>query len=181
MPVLGLFSKTASTDMDWQVLAARKNALFSKHAVGLLRIMGDLHASLSAVLQDCMERLHELVHAGCTRKLPVWQACSWAAYCRKRKSVVVAIRGTMSMADVVTDAVVHPEGIDDWLPPALSKVHWLGLALLPPPYDPLLRFPAVCFGTILVLSCVADVLCCSQHIGTRNRAQRGLITNINFT
>jgi hypothetical protein len=35
---------------------------------------------------------------------------------------VVAIRGTMSMADVVTDAVVHPEGIDDWLPPKLSKV-----------------------------------------------------------
>lgn len=30
----------------------------------------------------------------------------------------------MSMADVVTDAVVHPEGIDDWLPPKLSKVHF---------------------------------------------------------
>lgn len=35
---------------------------------------------------------------------------------------MVAIRGTMSMADVVTDAVVHPEGIDDWLPPAFSEV-----------------------------------------------------------
>jgi len=42
--------------------------------------------------------------------------------CRKREAVVVAIRGTMSMADVVTDAVVHPEGIDDWLPPAFSEV-----------------------------------------------------------
>jgi hypothetical protein len=40
---------------------------------------------------------------------------------RKRKAVVVAIRGTMSLADIVTDAVVHPEGIDDWLPPAFSK------------------------------------------------------------
>ncbi len=42
---------------------------------------------------------------------------------RKRKAVVVSIRGTMSLADIVTDAVVHPEGIDDWLPPVFSKVH----------------------------------------------------------
>ena len=50
------------------------------------------------------------------------QTISYIGHCRKRKAVVVAIRGTMSMADVVTDAVVHPEGIDDWLPPKLSKV-----------------------------------------------------------
>ncbi|KAK9821582.1 hypothetical protein WJX81_008445 [Elliptochloris bilobata] len=35
---------------------------------------------------------------------------------RKRRAVVVAIRGTSSLADLVTDAVVHPEAIDDWLP-----------------------------------------------------------------
>ncbi|BDA43045.1 probable Sn1-specific diacylglycerol lipase alpha [Coccomyxa sp. Obi] len=58
---------------------------------------------------------------------PSNQALAHLPYCialdKKRKSVVVAIRGTMSMADVVTDAVVHPEGIDDWLPPALSKAN----------------------------------------------------------
>ena len=42
--------------------------------------------------------------------------------CRKRKAVVLALRGTMSMADIVTDAVAHPENIDDWLPPHFAKV-----------------------------------------------------------
>lgn len=41
---------------------------------------------------------------------------------RKRKAVVLALRGTMSMADIVTDAVAHPEQIDDWLPPTFAKV-----------------------------------------------------------
>lgn len=41
---------------------------------------------------------------------------------RKRKAVVLALRGTMSMADIVTDAVAHPEQIDDWLPPRFAKV-----------------------------------------------------------
>ena len=41
---------------------------------------------------------------------------------RHRKAVVLALRGRMSMADVVTDAVVHPEPIDDWLPPKFSQV-----------------------------------------------------------
>ena len=44
--------------------------------------------------------------------------------CRKRKAVVLALRGTMSMADIVTDAVAHPEQIDDWLPPHFAKVGW---------------------------------------------------------
>lgn len=42
--------------------------------------------------------------------------------CRDRKTVVVAIRGTMSMADLVTDAVVHPEALAGWLPKATRKV-----------------------------------------------------------
>ena len=45
-----------------------------------------------------------------------------AVFCRKRKAVVLALRGTMSMADIVTDAVAHPEQIDDWLPPTFAKV-----------------------------------------------------------
>ena len=36
--------------------------------------------------------------------------------------MVLALRGTMSMADIVTDAVAHPEQIDDWLPPRFAKV-----------------------------------------------------------
>lgn len=42
--------------------------------------------------------------------------------CRKTKSVVVAIRGTMSLADLVTDAVVHPECLSGWLPVVTRKV-----------------------------------------------------------
>ncbi len=76
------------------------------------------------------------------------------AYCRKRKAVVVAIRGTMSMADVVTDAVVHPEGIDDWLPPALSKVHWLCAALSMLPCDSLLSFSLVASGYCMPLQAI---------------------------
>lgn len=36
--------------------------------------------------------------------------------CREKKSVVVAIRGTQSIADLVTDAVVHPESMESWVP-----------------------------------------------------------------
>lgn len=37
---------------------------------------------------------------------------------REKKSVVVAIRGTQSIADLVTDAVVHPEPMESWVPQA---------------------------------------------------------------
>ena len=30
--------------------------------------------------------------------------------------MVVALRGTQSIADLVTDAVVHPEPMEDWIP-----------------------------------------------------------------
>ena len=33
-----------------------------------------------------------------------------------QRAVVIALRGTFSVADLVTDAVVHPEPVDDWLP-----------------------------------------------------------------
>ena len=38
-------------------------------------------------------------------------------FCREKKKVVVAIRGTQSIADLVTDAVVHPEPMESWVPP----------------------------------------------------------------
>jgi hypothetical protein len=41
---------------------------------------------------------------------------------RDTKTVVVAIRGTMSLADLVTDAVVHPESLAAWMPTATRKV-----------------------------------------------------------
>lgn len=42
--------------------------------------------------------------------------------CRERKAVVLAIRGTSSLADVVTDAVVRPAPVDDWLPEQYKSV-----------------------------------------------------------
>ncbi len=39
----------------------------------------------------------------------------------RRKAVVVALRGTMTLADVVTDAVAVPERIDGWLPKGVME------------------------------------------------------------
>lgn len=36
---------------------------------------------------------------------------------RPRRAVVVAVRGTVSLQDAITDIVVNPEPIDDWVPP----------------------------------------------------------------
>ncbi|KAK9831061.1 hypothetical protein WJX74_001575 [Apatococcus lobatus] len=35
---------------------------------------------------------------------------------RVKKKIVLGIRGTSSLADIITDAVVHPDNIDDWVP-----------------------------------------------------------------
>lgn len=53
------------------------------------------------------------------------------SYCRKNKAVVVAIRGTMSLADLVTDAVVHPESLAEWLPAATRKVSHFSSTYMP--------------------------------------------------
>lgn len=42
---------------------------------------------------------------------------------KEKKSVVVAIRGTQSIADLVTDAVVHPEPMESWVPQDYVKQH----------------------------------------------------------
>jgi hypothetical protein len=34
--------------------------------------------------------------------------------------------GTISAADLVTDAVVHPEPLDDWLPDSIKRVRLAG-------------------------------------------------------
>ncbi len=41
---------------------------------------------------------------------------------RETTSVVVSIRGTMSFADLATDAMALPESIWEWLPDSLRKV-----------------------------------------------------------
>ena len=51
---------------------------------------------------------------------------------REHEAVVVAFRGTYSMADVFTDAVALPQPADAWLSPGLRQV------------------------------CIADTACCQQ-------------------
>ena len=41
---------------------------------------------------------------------------------RPHRQVVLAIRGTSSVADLVTDAVMHPEHIGEWLPSEFRSV-----------------------------------------------------------
>ena len=43
------------------------------------------------------------------------------------KSIVVAVRGTMSVADMATDLLADPEPMEDWLPDSMSQVHRSGL------------------------------------------------------
>ena len=76
---------------------------------------------------------------------------------RKRRTVVVAIRGTSSLADMVTDAVVHPEAIDDWLPPGREQAR---------PAPVLVRAGAhgrACCG-VVQWTAQARPLCCSLQL-----------------
>ena len=41
---------------------------------------------------------------------------------RVSRSVVVAVRGTWSLADFVTDIIAVPHEADWWLPPSLQQV-----------------------------------------------------------
>lgn len=43
------------------------------------------------------------------------------------KSIVVAVRGTMSVADMATDLLADPAPMDDWLPHSMTQVHRSGL------------------------------------------------------
>lgn len=72
---------------------------------------------LEAVAED--ESL-ELLHLNCSNRvlahLPYLIALDHA-----ERAVVLSIRGTISMADLVTDAVVYPEIINDWLPEEVKR------------------------------------------------------------
>ena len=39
---------------------------------------------------------------------------------RPTKSVVVAIRGTVSIADLATDMLADPEPVEEWLPQSMK-------------------------------------------------------------
>lgn len=61
----------------------------------------------------------------------------WTVWCTDRLSlcsaalvfslVRSAFRGTISAADIVTDAIVHPELLDSWLPDAIKQARAEGL------------------------------------------------------
>eukprot|EP00891_Asterochloris_glomerata_P004182 jgi/Astpho2/4182/Aster-x1205 len=42
---------------------------------------------------------------------------------RKLKKIILALRGTMTVADLVTDAVCHPEPLDSWLPDEVVELN----------------------------------------------------------
>ena len=43
---------------------------------------------------------------------------------RPTKSVVLAIRGTVSVADLATDMLADPEPMEEWLPDTMTPVHF---------------------------------------------------------
>lgn len=83
-----------------------------------------------AALQPVLSRPHQLLHqlavcaqfAGLLLSAHADHPVLKPAACRGHKQVVLSIRGTSSVADLVTDAVMHPEPIGDWLPAEFSKV-----------------------------------------------------------
>ena len=61
--------------------------------------------------------------------------------CRKLKKIILALRGTMTIADLVTDAVCHPEPLDSWLPDV----------------------SAACLPSVLLAGCLFCMAVCSLH------------------
>lgn len=61
----------------------------------------------------------EIIHLNCSNRvlshLPYLIALD-----HSERAVVVAIRGTISVADLVTDVIVYPEVIDDWIPDTIK-------------------------------------------------------------
>ena len=55
---------------------------------------------------------------------------------RPTKSIVVAIRGTVSVADLATDMLADPEPMEEWLPDTMTQVSLHDVCLLMPPNIP---------------------------------------------
>ena len=70
--------------------------------------------------------------------LMILQRCSASSRCRCR-SVVVGVRGTATMEDIVTDSVAQPEPLQDWLPEDIHKVSPLSELIGAIPWIPNLR------------------------------------------
>ena len=76
--------------------------------------------SLSALGEMVSDESVELLHLNCSNRvlahIPYLIALDHA-----ERAVVISLRGTIGIADLVTDAVVHPEKIDDWLPSEVAE------------------------------------------------------------
>lgn len=92
----------------------------SNHCLNCLRFappdpQSVVFKSLSALGGMVSDELVEILHLNCSNRvlshLPYLIALDHA-----ERAVVISIRGTIGITDLVTDAVVHPEKIDDWLP-----------------------------------------------------------------
>jgi uncharacterized membrane protein YgcG len=76
--------------------------------------------SLSALGEMVGDESVEILHLNCSNRvlshLPYLIALDHA-----ERAVVIALRGTIGITDLVTDAVVHPDQIDDWLPNEVAE------------------------------------------------------------
>lgn len=113
---------------------------------GLLVLAGDLPYGLALdSTYECCFKTGLLVLAG---DLPYVLALD-----RPTKSVVVAIRGTVSVADLATDMLADPEPMEEWLPRNMktmvsiipTQVDSVISPLVPPPprVPTLIVFPTV--------------------------------------
>jgi hypothetical protein len=79
-----------------------------------------VYKSLSELGEMVASESVEILHLNCSNRvlshLPYLIALDHA-----EKAVVLALRGTIGITDLVTDAVVHPENIDDWLPDEVAE------------------------------------------------------------
>ena len=75
--------------------------------------------ALNALGEMVADESVEILHLNCSNRvlahLPYLIALDHAEH-----AVVIAVRGTIGVADLVTDAVVYPEQINDWLPPEVA-------------------------------------------------------------
>jgi len=76
--------------------------------------------SLSALGEMVSDEMVEILHLNCSNRvlshIPYLIALDHA-----ERAVVIALRGTIGITDLVTDAVVHPDKIDDWLPSEIAE------------------------------------------------------------
>ena len=77
-----------------------------------------MHVHINQQLPRCVDRIFLPGRCQALAHLPYFIALD-----HDTRTVVVAVRGTYSMEDVITDAIAEPLELPrDWLPPELAKV-----------------------------------------------------------